>query len=48
MGYAEEYGISLIVMTTHGRGGVVRTALGSVTDRLLGGSTPVWVVHTSE
>jgi nucleotide-binding universal stress UspA family protein len=45
IGYAEENGVDLVVMTTHGRGGVARTALGSVTDRLLGGPTPIWVVR---
>jgi nucleotide-binding universal stress UspA family protein len=45
IGYAEDNAIDLVVMTTHGRGGVARTALGSVTDRLLGGPTPVWVVR---
>jgi nucleotide-binding universal stress UspA family protein len=43
--YAAENGIDLVVMTSHGRGGVVRAALGSVTDRLLGGKAPVLVVR---
>jgi len=44
--YAAEHGIDLIVMTSHGRGGLVRTALGSVTDRLLAaGTAPVLVVR---
>jgi nucleotide-binding universal stress UspA family protein len=38
-------GIDLVVMTSHGRGGMLRTALGSVTDRLLGGPAPVLVVR---
>jgi nucleotide-binding universal stress UspA family protein len=44
--YAEANGIDLVIMTTHGRGGLLRTALGSVTDRLLaGGVAPVLVVR---
>jgi nucleotide-binding universal stress UspA family protein len=43
--YATDHGIDLVVMTTHGRGGFVRAALGSVTDRLLGGPAPVLVVR---
>jgi nucleotide-binding universal stress UspA family protein len=45
--YAVKTGIDLVVMTTHGRGGVVRAALGSVTDRMLGSSAPVLVVRPS-
>lgn len=37
--------IDLVVMTTHGRGGVVRAALGSVTDHLMRGTAPVLVVR---
>jgi len=43
--YATANSIDLIVMTSHGRGGILRTALGSVTDRLLGGPAPVLVVR---
>jgi nucleotide-binding universal stress UspA family protein len=43
--YVEENSIDLIVATTHGRGGLLRSALGSVTDRLLGGPAPVLVVR---
>jgi len=43
--YVESNGIDLIVMTTHGRGGVARAALGSVADRLLGGPAPVLLVR---
>jgi len=42
--YVAEQNIDLVIMTSHGRGGILRTALGSVTDRLLGGSAPVMVV----
>jgi nucleotide-binding universal stress UspA family protein len=37
-----------VIMTSHGRGGFVRSALGSVTDRLLGGAAPVLVVRPRE
>jgi nucleotide-binding universal stress UspA family protein len=43
--YITSKNIRLVVMTSHGRGGVLRAALGSVTDRLLGGPAPVLVVH---
>ena len=44
--YLKAHAIDLIVMTTHGRGGFSRTALGSVTDRLLAeGTAPVLVVR---
>lgn len=43
--YVSTNGIDLVVMTSHGRSGFVRTALGSVTDRLLGGAAPVLVVR---
>ena len=45
-GYVKAKDIDLIVMTTHGRGGFTRTALGSVTDRMLAnGTAPVLVVR---
>jgi nucleotide-binding universal stress UspA family protein len=37
--YAESSGADLIAMSTHGRGGVARWALGSVADRVLHGTT---------
>ncbi len=43
--YIEDEGIDLVVMTSHGRGGMLRTALGSVTDRLIVGLAPVLVVN---
>jgi nucleotide-binding universal stress UspA family protein len=43
--YVEVASIDLVVMTTHGRGGIARLALGSVTDRMLGGEAPVLVVR---
>jgi nucleotide-binding universal stress UspA family protein len=46
--YIEANAIDLVVMTSHGRGGFIRTALGSVTDRLLGGAAPVLVVRPQE
>ena len=38
----------LVVMTSHGRTGFVRWALGSVTDRLLTGPTPVLIVRPGQ
>lgn len=47
--YVDEHAIDVVVMTSHGRSGVVRAALGSVTDRLLGaGKAPVYVVRSAE
>jgi nucleotide-binding universal stress UspA family protein len=46
--YVAANGIDLVIMTSHGRGGFVRSALGSVTDRLLGGAAPVLVVRPRE
>jgi nucleotide-binding universal stress UspA family protein len=43
--YATQKAIDLVIMTSHGRSGFVRTALGSVTDRLLGGPAPVLIVR---
>lgn len=43
-GYVEANHIGLVVMTTHGRGGLSRAAFGSVTDRLLGSGAPILVV----
>jgi nucleotide-binding universal stress UspA family protein len=43
--YIESTPINLVIMTSHGRGGFLRTALGSVTDRLLGGPVPVLIVR---
>jgi nucleotide-binding universal stress UspA family protein len=38
----------LVVMTSHGRSGVRRAALGSVTDRLLHGPSPVLVIRAGD
>ncbi len=46
--YINQKSIDLVVMTSHGRGGLIRTALGSVTDRLIGEHAPVLVVHATE
>ena len=35
LNYAQENGVDLIVMSTHGRSGVTRFALGSVTDKVV-------------
>lgn len=43
--YVSSARIDLVVMTTHGRGGLVRSALGSVTDQLIRGAAPVLVVR---
>jgi nucleotide-binding universal stress UspA family protein len=43
--HLEERPANLVVMTSHGRSGVRRVALGSVTDRLLHGPAPVLVVR---
>jgi nucleotide-binding universal stress UspA family protein len=43
--YAGQAAIDLIVMTSHGRGGFMRAALGSVSDRMLGGVAPVLIVR---
>ncbi len=46
--HLEERPADLVVMTSHGRSGVRRAALGSVTDRLLHGPTPVLVIRAGE
>ena len=44
--YAEAGGIDLILMSTHGRGGVRRFLVGSVTDKVIRSTgLPVLVVH---
>jgi nucleotide-binding universal stress UspA family protein len=43
--HLEAHPAGLVVMTSHGRSGVRRVALGSVTDRLLHGPAPVLVVR---
>ena len=43
--YARRHGIDLIVMCTHGRGGIRRMLVGSVTDKVVrAGEVPVLVV----
>ncbi len=45
VGFAETYGISMIVMCTHGRSGLTRWLLGSVADKVVRSATvPVLVV----
>ena len=47
--YADERGIDVIVMATHGRRGVERVLLGSVTERVVRtASVPVLTVHADE
>jgi nucleotide-binding universal stress UspA family protein len=45
LAYARLKEIDLVVMTPHGHTGLVRNALGSVTDRMLGGQASVLVVR---
>ncbi len=46
--YAKEHGINLIVMSTHGHGGLRRLLMGSVTDRVVHScEVPVLVVPCS-
>lgn len=43
--YAQDNGVDLILMTTHGRSGISRFALGSVTDKVIQtASVPVLVI----
>ncbi len=47
--YAAAQSIDLIVMSTHGRGGVKRFLVGSVTDRVIRSTDrPVLVIHPGE
>ena len=47
--FAEQSGADLIAMSTHGRGGVSRLVLGSVTDKVIRGSQiPTLVYHPHE
>lgn len=47
--YAQKNGVDLIVMSTHGRSGVTRFALGSVTDKVIRTvAAPVMVVTPAE
>jgi nucleotide-binding universal stress UspA family protein len=43
--YAAAHDINLVVITSHGRGGIARAALGSVAGRLVGGPVPVLIVR---
>jgi len=38
----------LVVLSSHGRSGVIRTALGSVADRMLHGPAPVLVLRPEQ
>ena len=47
--YASQHGTDLIIMTTHGRSGIIRWALGSVADRVVRHSPiPVLLIRPSE
>lgn len=48
LSYADEHDVDLIVMSTHGRSGVGRVVMGSVTERVIRvGETPVVAVQRS-
>jgi nucleotide-binding universal stress UspA family protein len=44
----EKQSVDLVVMTTHARSGLARTALGSTADRMLQGKAPVLLIHPEE
>jgi len=46
--FAEQNSVDLVVMTTHGHGGVQRAILGSTADRMLGGHAPVLLIRPGE
>jgi hypothetical protein len=46
--YAREKEVDLVIMASHGRAGIARAVLGSVTDRLLHGPAPVLVLRPEE
>ena len=46
--YVRRQGIDLVIMTSHGRSGIARTALVRFTDRMLGGTAPVLVVRAGD
>jgi nucleotide-binding universal stress UspA family protein len=47
--YVREVGVDLLVMTTHGRGGLERAWLGSVADQLVRGlETPILLIRPAE
>lgn len=49
LGYADEHGIDLVVMATHGRSGIDRYLLGSVTEKVVRRSdAPVLTVRASD
>ncbi len=43
--FVVDHGVDLVVMASHGRGGLVRVALGSVADRMLQSDAPVYLVR---
>lgn len=46
--YAEHQGVDLVVMTTHGHGGLRDRILGSTTDRLIRSGAPVLLIRPAE
>lgn len=48
LAYLEQNPADLVVMSSHGRGGVTRWLLGSITDRMLHGPAPVLVLRPEQ
>ena len=46
--FVADNGVDLVVMASHGRGGLVRVALGSVADRMLQSDAPVYLIRPVE
>ncbi len=46
--FVTDNGIDLVVMASHGRGGLVRVALGSTADRMLQSDAPVYLVRPTD
>lgn len=44
--YVQVQAMDLVVLTSHGHGGLIRATLGSVADRLIGGAAPVLVLRS--
>ena len=46
--FVTDNGVDLVVMASHGRGGLARVALGSVADRMLQSDAPVYLIRPVE
>ena len=46
--FIDKEAVDLVVMTTHARSGLARMTLGSVAERLLHGSAPVFMIPPAE